>query len=439
MTPARLLTVSLLTSVALLPLPAIAQDAGDADAFLDRVAATFEVLGYTIDFGDATMAGDTITVKGFSASLAAMPDADPFTTDVELTFEGVAETEDGGYSAEALTVPTIEGGDDDFAYSLAGIALSDLYFPGGEATMLDGIEMVGGAEAGPFAFSNKGTDLITIDSITADSEFGFADDDAEISSITSTVAVEGITLNLADAPDTEPAVIEAFGDVVTGSIHQQSSWDLTTGDLAISNFDITADNLATLSGDLSITGYTLAVLETMSKMQEESAGMTPEQMQQQQATAGMALLAQLGLGGISLRLDDASLTNKVLTLISDMQGAKVDDFTAGLEGMLAAVLPPALGDEFNGEIKDAVATFLADPQSLYVAIAPATPVNFAVLMMSAGQPQMLIDMLNVTISANDTDMGVDAPDAMSADEAPVDDAAAADEESTDRSKDKVGN
>ena len=82
----------------------------DAEAFVDRLAAVYKIGGYDIDFGTATLDGTTITVDGATVKVKGVDE--PWTVDTELTFTGVADADDGGFTAEAMTIPDI---DTDFA------------------------------------------------------------------------------------------------------------------------------------------------------------------------------------------------------------------------------------------------------------------------------------------------------------------------------------
>ncbi|RYE53679.1 MAG: hypothetical protein EOP20_13030, partial [Hyphomicrobiales bacterium] len=102
----------------------------DAQTFVDRIAAVYKIGGYDITFGAATLDGTTITVDGAKVAVAGVEE--PWTIDTELTFTGVADAEDGGFTAETLTIPDI---DTEFAQdpvghlTLADIAATDIYLP----------------------------------------------------------------------------------------------------------------------------------------------------------------------------------------------------------------------------------------------------------------------------------------------------------------------
>lgn len=110
--------------------------------------------------------------------------------------------------------------------------------------------------------------------------------------------------------------------------------------------------------------------------------------------------------GISLkrariRFEDASLTGRLLALLAEEQNTDVASFvadtTAGLDAMLAESLDP----ELARQVSSALTAYLNDPQSITFALAPAQPVHFAQAMAMLENPAALIDLLRVSVTAND--------------------------------------
>src|SRR5690554_4608384 len=126
-------TTSLLLATGLatlaMQLPAFALD---ADAFIDRIESVYKVMGYDLDFGPATLDGNTITVDGVVVGFTGGDEIDPMDVDTVLTFEGVIEHDDGSYSAESLRVPDVNsvfGDEVRGELSLTGIVAEGLWLP----------------------------------------------------------------------------------------------------------------------------------------------------------------------------------------------------------------------------------------------------------------------------------------------------------------------
>ena len=80
----------------------------EAQAFVDRVEDVYRHFGYELEFGPATLEGNTITVDGVTANLVDQEDAESVRTETTFTFSGVTEREDGSYLVDSLTVPDLD-------------------------------------------------------------------------------------------------------------------------------------------------------------------------------------------------------------------------------------------------------------------------------------------------------------------------------------------
>ena len=127
----RLALLASVASIALLQ-PAFALD---AKAFVDRIQAVWGPLGYEFTFGEPTVSGDTITIE--EATIGVKPTEGvtaPSSFTTSLTFTGVKETGDGGYTADTVELPDVEAdfkGDDKSKghVSLTDIELTGFYLP----------------------------------------------------------------------------------------------------------------------------------------------------------------------------------------------------------------------------------------------------------------------------------------------------------------------
>src|SRR5690606_28780725 len=117
-----------LAAAALLALGTHSASAQDATAFADRLVETSRLMGLAVSYGSATAEGDTITVSDFTFTI---PGEDPTEVPGDVIFEGVVETEDGGFTAERATIADIEYTDEEegISLSLANIAAEGIVLP----------------------------------------------------------------------------------------------------------------------------------------------------------------------------------------------------------------------------------------------------------------------------------------------------------------------
>ena len=377
----------------------------DAQTFVDRIAAVYKIGGYDIQFGAATLDGDTITVDGATVGVAGVDE--PWTIDTTLTFTGVAEGDDGSFTADALTIPDI---DTEFAQdpvghvSLVDISATDIYLPPEDKVNVTALlESVGSLTTGPLSVTRDGTEVISYDSIEAVNEFSYDDANA-LTDIASTFAVNGIWADLSTVSEEDAeagAVIQALGlTEINGNINQSMTWGMTDGHLVIDDFSFDFADIGAINFKADISGLTPAVLEKIYAMDAASTGSTPEEQQAQQMMVGMELLQALTLTGSSLRYDDAGLAPKLLDMFAAQSGADRATFVEGLKAMVPQLVGQAGIPALTDLVTPAANAFLDDPKSIEVAVRPATPTTLLVLSAAAANPAGLISALGLAVTAN---------------------------------------
>lgn len=377
----------------------------DAQTFVDRIAAVYKVGGYDITFGAATLDGDTITVDGATVAVAGMDEN--WTIDTTLTFSGVTETEDGGFNAESLTVPDI---DTEFAQdpvgrlTLTNLEATDIYLPPADAiSSVALLESIGSVTTGPLMVTRDGADFFSVESISAVNEFTYDDSDV-LADIASTFDVTGIWADLTSMAEEDPQagpVIEALGlSEINGDISQVSSWSMADGHLVIDEFKFDFADVGALDIKADISGFTPAVLDKIYAMQNSDLDPTSEEAQAQQMMVGMEMLQALTLTSASIRYDDASLAGKLLDMFAAQSGADRAQFVEGLKAMAPQMIGQAGIPALTDLAVPAINAFLDDPQSLEIAVKPATPTTLLVLSAAAANPAGLISALGLAITAN---------------------------------------
>lgn len=405
---ARLLLLSGVATTALMG-PAMALE---AQAFVDRVAEVYKTIGYDFSFGAATLDGDTITVDGVTVGFEPEAGVEPMTFDTEITFSGVVEGADGSYTADSVTIPDI---DTEFAsapepvghLTLSDISAEGLYLPAGETIPAVALlQLVQSISTGPLSVTRDGVEVISVDAMEATTTFNPAQGSADLVDLSSTLAISGIWLDLSTVGEedaTAGAVIESLGlTTVSGDITQDMTWSMADGHLVLNEFLFDFADLGALNLTTDLTGLTPDVLDQIYAMQAAmgDGGEMTEEQAQAQMMSGMALMQGVNIVGTSVRYDDASLAGKLLDFFAAQSGADRATFVEGLKASLPSMIAesgvPALADL----IVPPVSTFLDDPQSLEVKVAPASPTSLLVLMAAAANPAGLITALGLAVEAN---------------------------------------
>ncbi len=403
----RLALLASVASAALLQ-PAFALD---AQAFVDRIQAVWGPLGYEFTFGEPVLDGDTITVDNVTISIKGMAETESFNT--SLTFNGVKETGDGGYTADSVVLPDVEADLTEDGVpgniSLSDIELSNFYLPGDDTiTPLQSLQLVGAISTGPLSVTRNGAEVTSIESMESVSTFTPAQGSADLTDLSSTVSINGIAVDLSTVKDEDAqagAAIEALGLTnIAGDITGSLDWSMADGHMTINQFLFDFADVGALDLTFDLTGLTPAVL---GKIQEASAtaaaagDSASDEAQAAQAMMGMELLQAVSIGGATVRYDDASLAGKVLDFFAKAQGIDRAQLVEGLKAMVPQMIAGIGIPELVDLLSPPVSTFLDDPQSLEVDVAPASPTNLLVLMGAAANPGSLITMLGVTVTANE--------------------------------------
>jgi hypothetical protein len=159
--------------------------------------------------------------------------------------------------------------------------------------------------------------------------------------------------------------------------------------MAYSAKDMGTVKMSVGAGDLPVAAYA-----ELHKAQME--GHPPD------FTALLPQLQSTTISGLSLRFEDASITNKVLPMIAAMQGSTKDAFVANAGAMAQMGLMSLNNQEFTTKVVTAINSFLKDPKSITVALKPAQPLKVQELMtLNPANPGEAITKLGVDVTAND--------------------------------------
>ena len=188
---------------------------------------------------------------------------------------------------------------------------------------------------------------------------------------------------------------------------------------ALGYSDITLN--MTGEGELSVAGDNFGMNGTFGVSSKEMAGFTfsygasdipiavMAEMQMAQKTGRppdfnmlMPQLMNVSLSGFKIRFEDASITKKVLPLIARMQGMDEAAMVANAGAMMQLSLMQLKNQAFTDQVVGAVNTFLKDPKSITLSLAPSAPIKVEQIMtLNPSNPGAAIDLFGASVTAND--------------------------------------
>lgn len=291
--------------------------------------------------------------------------------------------------------------------TLSDIRADGLYLPAGDTIpAIDILQLVQSISTGPLSVTRNGEEVIAIEGMEANSTFNPAQGSADLVDISSTLAITGIAVDLSTVSEEDPsagAVIEALGlTSINGDITQSMSWSMADGRLVMDEFLLDFADVGSLNITADLSGLTPAVLDQIYAMQATMSadGQPTEEQAQAQMMQGMAIMQGVSIVGASVRYDDASLAGKLLDFFAASSGSDRPTFVEGLKAMLPTVIAESGVPALNDVVVPPVSTFLDDPQSLEIKLAPPSPTSLLVLMAAAANPAGLITALGLAVDAN---------------------------------------
>jgi len=148
--------------------------------------------------------------------------------------------------------------------------------------------------------------------------------------------------------------------------------------------------------DWDVAGKRASIHDTSLKVDELGTLSLSADLTNLGTTTNVLSLAQARLGHARLRLEDASLADRLLGLGAAMAGTDEEAFR---QQVVATMQQPDTGPELKAA-QIAVATFITSPKTLTVELAPPAPVPVMLLAGAAGSPARLAMMLGLKVTAN---------------------------------------
>ncbi|OWV72951.1 hypothetical protein ATY76_07740 [Rhizobium sp. R339] len=374
--------------------PALALDGED---MMKKFNAATSAGGTVITFEKAEVDGDTVKASGVKVGFASLPGDKLDIGDV--TFEGVKETDGGGYYAKSVAFPDVDMKQEEGHFSAKDILIQGLTIPAhAGGTTLDDMMLYEVVSTGPIALNIKGKDVLSIES--TESDLGREDN-----GFTYDANVTGLKIDLSEVED--PAskdAIEKLGlTTLDGAVTMKGSWEAESGKIAVDEYAFDFKNVGRLNLAVDISGYTLDFIKTLQEaLKTAEANPNKEEANQAMGLAMMGMMQQLTFNSAELRFDDASITKKALDYAGSQQGVTGDELAQSLKGLVPVMLAQLNLPELQNQISAAVNAYLDGPKSLTISAAPEKPVPFPMIVGAAmGAPNTIPTVLGVKVTAND--------------------------------------
>lgn len=374
--------------------PAFALDGAD---MMKKFNAATSAGGTVITFEKAEVDGDTVKASGVKVGFASVPGN---TLDIgDVTFEGVKETDGGGYYAKSVAFPDVDMKQEEGHFTAKDILIQGLTIPAnaGGAT-LDDMMLYEVVSTGPIALNVKGKDVVSIES--TESDLGRED-----SGFTYDANVTGLKIDLSQVEDAASKdAIEKLGlTTLDGAVTMKGSWEVESGKIAVDEYAFDFENVGRLNIAVDFSGYTLEFIKALQEaVKTAEANPNKEEANQAMGLAMMGMMQQLTFNSAELRFDDASITKKALDYAGSQQGVTGDELAQSLKGLVPVMLAQLNMPELQNQISAAVNTYLDGPKSLTISAAPEKPVPFPMIVGAAmGAPNTIPSVLGVKVTAND--------------------------------------
>lgn len=357
-----------------------------ADAFL-AILETDN--GKVESYKSVNESGDTVTITGLKL---ATEGAGPTKGSIaNTTLKSGSVLDNGRLKVGDFAMENLDLQSDDGGITIGSFTGTDLVFPTPEE--MDGAN--GAPKVGPSYGTVEILDVSMIDEDDNRVEIGrlfTAIDEMNGDMPTaSRFAIDAVNIaaeNLDD--DGKKALADLGYESLVLSAEGQGRWDPEAATATVENLVLSGENAGTLSVSLKLGGITpdlVAKLGTITSFEE-----------------ALGLAQGVNIQNLAINLDNSSLVERVLDLQAREQGTDRDTFVQGLNAGIPMMLGALQNQAFQDKVANAASTFLTDPKSLKVSVAPANPVPVAQIMGAAMMaPQSLPDILGVDVVANQAD------------------------------------
>ncbi len=378
-------------SALVLGLAAPAHAAVEAQKVVDAIVAQFAGQGITLAVESSALDGDNVIAKGVTAKMDGV--AEPFKVG-DIVLENVAE-DGAGYIVGKIAAPAITKEEDGTKVEFGGASLNNVHVAGaGETDPIKQMFLYDSAEVGAVKVTTGGAEVFTMAGGKATMSPYVAGE-----AMTIDASFNGLHGDLTKIPD--PKSQEAMAAMgyteVNGDITMKGTWNPTDGHLAITEGAYDFKDVGKLNFLMDISGYTAAFVKSMQEMNKTTAG----QDEAAKSAAMLGLFKQLTFNSMSIRFDDASLTNRIIDYAAKQAGQPRDQIINQSKAIIPFAVAQLNDPDFASKVTTAASAYMDAPKSLEISAKPAAPVPFALLIETgSANPAELIKQMNVTVTAN---------------------------------------
>jgi hypothetical protein len=194
-----------------------------------------------------------------------------------------------------------------------------------------------------------------------------------------------------------PDKLASFGlTELKGTFSTKGTWGRKDGRVVSDCvFDLT--NVGKLTYVADVSGYTEELFKTISEMPATTDPANKD-------AAGMELLGlmqNVTLNAMSLRFDDASITATLIDNAATQSGQSREAIINQMKGMAPLLAIASQDVDFVNAFAEAVASYLDNPKSFEITMAPEKPVPLTLLMaVGMTDPKALIKQVGLQVLAN---------------------------------------
>ncbi|KQS68089.1 hypothetical protein ASG39_07155 [Rhizobium sp. Leaf371] len=376
--------------------PAFALDGTD---FAAKLNAAYAINGATLAYEAVDVNDDSVVLKGASIK-STMEKADELKIG-DLTFDGVEELSDGGYTVETVAFPDIDRTADGARLTAKDISIAGLRIPAKAGTGgIDDLLYYESAGTGPVTVEMGGKTVFSIEKSESNLSRQDGDKGIDFDGI-----VSGVKADLSEVKDAKAKMaIDKLGlQNPTGEFTMEGSWDLASGVFDIRDNSFNVDNVGRLSIGLNVSGYTLQLLNSFQEaFKAAEANPNKEAANQALGLSAMGLMQQLSFTSASIRFEDASITKRLLDYFGAEQGVTGEQLAQSIKGLAPIMIAQLNLPDLQNELTAAINTYLDAPKNLTITAEPEKPVPFPMIMGAGmGAPNTLPSVLGVKVTAND--------------------------------------
>ena len=375
----------------------------DVQALSDRLTTAFEQQGINLKIGSAREDGNDVTLSNVTAIPKDAEEATEGLTYDSLLLENVSEKADGSFTIGRVELPAKTGETEEGSYSLSPVTAENLYILSDDRKMLGSTIQADRMFTESISFSIESGEFLRIENIEA---LGELPQDGKPA--TGSVSIGRFSIDTQKMEDDETAkqLADAGFSKITGQFTTTGTYDQSNATATVEDMTLTVDNAAALKISAAFSNITeklaAQIQEASQKLDAVDQEENPQEAMRIAQEEMLPLYSQIGVDNAMIRIEDSSLTNKVIDDIAARQSVQPEQLKLQVAMMAPAILAAYVPAEFAQQIGTALQTYLSDPQSLAIEIAPQGGLTVGDIIAAAtSDPSSLPALLGATVTANE--------------------------------------